>query len=1076
MSNITRESNGFYTYDFDRDTSHAGLSQGKFQTVALSGNIGSTSSTAQLLGAWGAGILGSASTGKHYRTIMRLHMPDKPSENGDFKITQFWFYVKTGNNSGTNGYGMGGLETVNVHPLPMAEIEMDDIQWEEYDDGVAWVEPGAEADHDSTSNFGRGPNGIIGSHPGLVNHDTGYWFNLSAYADELDWGKKYMFIFKTARTDNPASPDRVALLNSAASDSTLTCEIKFTDSVPKPPQISARANIGGQSALIDVKVGNDTDLNDCTTVWTNDGSEPNFQSGSGDNDNIISDSNPVILNTANATHFDAGVLSTENLRYRLAVYSRDMASSYVDTIPRTSGIARSNILDLARPKILSVVVNSSFNTIGVQGQLTVAATTGGAWSSYGAASLKYLHILWDGPATGATTNDDGVSKIEVTDIDATSVTHTHTYSSADAAKYVWVALEDTNGFMSGMHRIDDNDNNTGGVDGNIATPAALPVVAEADPICNITTSKSKFLTAKYADYNTGLIVSAAQSKAVGSNRKIQNYLFTYKAGLPETLVTVNAFNNNNTVFDDSSKRVAIRALTDIDTTDVRLKITGLASFDTNGAPDKDTDATFTHYKMVSELIRPPNAVMTEGTTAGTVSGGAAYNSGNFSFNYFKTIESAVVTVGDVADTMGIRYVLAAYTGDWSTNDTGVTVKSSDTIADANELEFDVDDASVFRAGDVILVDGEYMKIISSDTDNNDLTVTRQYLGTSSTGAVSAATPIFIVNPVIINSDLRWASEPTDPDFQHRYRWGGFARILGEGGTGIDFAAFDGGDALSNYIKLEDVSATGSSFDDTCWYENGFFDDDIIMVGNTSNNGSYANPKFFKLASFTTGGSSNYESAVIHTSNHLLPDWVDNGVSTENNTAADIIRIISNPSRTVAAFNPDNANDVITFEARVIDDDTTSFAVREAQASTSSLMVQPTTLDLNTAATYGARLTDADIAILRADISRDGGLATVMPLGERKYPVGLTRTTMGLPTMSVDIRVVSQTGYKGILSLIEGDTYDYAFMDSTQVDTPTSAYVTFRLKYVSGNLRKSPENNNDYLATLNFVIVGEAVTA
>ena len=83
--------------------------------------------------------------------------------------------------------------------------------------------------------------------------------------------------------------------------------------------------------------------------------------------------------------------------------------------------------------------------------------------------------------------------------------------------------------------------------------------------------------------------------------------------------------------------------------------------------------------------------------------------------------------------------------------------------------------------------------------------------------------------------------------------------------------------------------------------------------------------------------------------------------------------------------------------------------------------------------------------------------------------------MGLPLMTVDVRVHSQSGYKSLLSLIEGDTYDYAFMDSTQVDTPTSAYVTFRMKYVNGNLRKSPETTNEYLATLNFVIVGEAVT-
>ena len=140
------------------------------------------------------------------------------------------------------------------------------------------------------------------------------------------------------------------------------------------------------------------------------------------------------------------------------------------------------------------------------------------------------------------------------------------------------------------------------------------------------------------------------------------------------------------------------------------------------------------------------------------------------------------------------------------------------------------------------------------------------------------------------------------------------------------------------------------------------------------------------------------------------------------------------------------------------------------------MVQPTTLDLDTAATYGEHLSTSDIAILSANISRDGGLTTVMPLGERKYPVGVTRITMGLPTMEVELRVLSQKGYKRILSLLEGDTYDYAFMDSTKVDTPSSAYVTFRMKYINGVLRKSPDLANEYLATLSFIIIGEAVTA
>ena len=165
-----------------------------------------------------------------------------------------------------------------------------------------------------------------------------------------------------------------------------------------------------------------------------------------------------------------------------------------------------------------------------------------------------------------------------------------------------------------------------------------------------------------------------------------------------------------------------------------------------------------------------------------------------------------------------------------------------------------------------------------------------------------------------------------------------------------------------------------------------------------------------------------------------------------------------------------------FEARIIDDDTDSFLVRTDVDVVSSNMVQPRTVDFNTVGTHGDfKLLNTDIAILNADKNREGGLATLMPLGERKYPVGLTRTTMGLPTMAVNLRILSQVAYETILSLIEGDTYDYIFMDSTKVSSPASAYVTFRMKLVNGALQKSPEIANEYLASLTFVIVGEAVT-
>ena len=816
---------------------------------------------------------------------------------------------------------------------------------------------------------------------------------------------------------------------------------------PSSPSISLKPNSDGVTGTITIDKDTDSDdLQKYSICWHSTDTTPDH----GDNVTDFTDTGKKTFDTSTLT---GSALGTDNTSYYFRLYAEDSVNT-------DDNGGASNVIHVRRPEVAnSSAISPTSLSIGEETTLTVASETI-ASAEYGGKFSSVL-VNWDA-GTSDTDADyseyffDQATAPATTTSGNLTITHKYSADTGGSANTIKVRVRDPNGFLSDKH--------------SLATGAT---VAEADPICKVTVSKSKFLAAKYADYNTGLIVSAAQSKAIGSNRKIQNYLFTWSAAKSTTLVTVNAFNNNNNVFDDTSKRVAIRALTDLNVSSARLKVTGLASFASDGTPIIDTDSTFTNYKMVSETIEPPDAVMTQGGTAGTASGGAAYNSGNYTYNFFKTVESAVFTTTDSTDTEGVRYILTAATDDWTANATGATITEADS---GSEKDLSVSEASIFRSGDVVRIDNEYMKVTASDTDNNRLQVTRQYLGTSGNSGASSSEAVYLANPIVINSDLRFGSAPTDADFHDRYRWGGFARILGEGATGIDFEPFaDSTDTATNTIILQDIASASSSFNGLCWYENGFFDDDIIMVGNTSSNGSYATPTFYKLASFTTGGSSNYETAIVHGSDHDLPNWVDTTIVNEDNTAADIVRIISNPSRTVAAVNTANEEDVITFEARVIDNDGTSFIVRTDLDTTSSVLVQPEALDLNTVATYGTHLTTSDIAILRADMTRDGGLTTVMPLGERKYPVGLTRTTMGLPTMTTEIRVLSQTGYKSLLSLIEGDTYDYVFMDSTQVDTPTSAYVTFRMKYVSGNLRKSPDIANEYLATLNFVIVGEAVT-
>ena len=128
-----------------------------------------------------------------------------------------------------------------------------------------------------------------------------------------------------------------------------------------------------------------------------------------------------------------------------------------------------------------------------------------------------------------------------------------------------------------------------------------------------------------------------------------------------------------------------------------------------------------------------------------------------------------------------------------------------------------------------------------------------------------------------------------------------------------------------------------------------------------------------------------------------------------------------------------------------------------------------TLDLDTMVDNG------DLAILSANLSRSGGLASRMPLGSRAYPISPTRTSLGLPTMAVSVRTLTQTGYRQIWNLIEGDRYEWSTIDSKKVDSPSTAYKQLRLRLSNGNLNKDPSMANQYVASLNFIVIGELVS-
>ena len=128
-----------------------------------------------------------------------------------------------------------------------------------------------------------------------------------------------------------------------------------------------------------------------------------------------------------------------------------------------------------------------------------------------------------------------------------------------------------------------------------------------------------------------------------------------------------------------------------------------------------------------------------------------------------------------------------------------------------------------------------------------------------------------------------------------------------------------------------------------------------------------------------------------------------------------------------------------------------------------------TLDLDSLAN------SQNISIQNASLKRSGGVQGTMPLGNRRYPVGTTRTRLGMPLLSVQLRVLDQTGYRNIWSLIEGDRYNWVTIDSKQVDLPSNAYKQLRLRLLDGTINKSPSLASQYTASLQFVVVGELVT-
>ena len=678
-----------------------------------------------------------------------------------------------------------------------------------------------------------------------------------------------------------------------------------------------------------------------------------------------------------------------------------------------------------------------------------------------------IRVNWD---SGTSDTDEDYAVYEMQDLspvldNASNVVVSHIYHTA-GAKVVKVQVEDENGFRS----------DKGNITGN------QPDVKVGFPKAIISPSSTKITQAKYGDRTTAITLSAQQSKTSGSDKLIQHYGWGYTTDVSTTICTANALDNDNSVFDDGSKRVKIGALSAVDNDDTVFKIFGLASFTSAGVGVADTDTTnFDHYAYTSATASPLAFDIDARPNIGAAAEDAASND-----VFFKEIECVVCITKAANENKQIfdcaRYILVCDEND--TGGAGNVPINTNLFYDSNVV------ASLPLSGDtnsenpLTATDETITRAVSTNTDSSDIIrIDSEDMFVHFEGSGGSANDILVARGYNGTTALEHAqgSEISEYRTANRYKWGGYNKVRG---TNIDFTAAGG------IVIAGSIDTLNSSGDQNCWLDNGFFIGDIVKVATgASANGTYASPKFYKIESFTRDGNF-YPTLNIETNPANLTDDERTYVSTSltadtDETIVEVLRhdSTSKPSISSAIFNTAGADDTVKFYLATFDNTTNRFNAADKSSLTDSFSfnyhwsetnvevraVSPKTLDLDTLADAG------NIAIEKVAINRSGGITAQMPLGIRRYPVGVARTKLGVPKVSVTVKALDQTGYRALFSLVEGNRYDYVFLDSKKLDSPTTSYRTLRMRLENGNINKDTTDPNVYLANLSFIIVGEDVS-
>ena len=289
------------------------------------------------------------------------------------------------------------------------------------------------------------------------------------------------------------------------------------------------------------------------------------------------------------------------------------------------------------------------------------------------------------------------------------------------------------------------------------------------------------------------------------------------------------------------------------------------------------------------------------------------------------------------------------------------------------------------------------------------------------------------NNLLINTQLRAT--------KLSYTWGGAA-----------CANPDVSQATSSKVSPQNITVTITGTDtitdtgDADFLTNGFAPGDYIIItdhSTSANNGTWR--------------IKSEHDAVTET---VLK--ITGGLTNAGSGTCKIRKDTSHITSISCAANDAQTN---TVKLKIMDDAGTMSSVVETDTIT-------VVSDSNRYWDLATAIGDGDIAILNTSLTRSGGVGGAMALGNKRYPVGVIQSKLGLPTYSMTLRTLHQEGFVKTWSLLEGGRYSWVVIDSDMVNTPFNSYKKLRLKCTGGNIQQDTSNAGQYIANLNFIVIGE----